>query len=255
MAMKRDFPESEKRLCGGCGSSERWLLHYIRLRGTFQRLCTNCLLKNHPGLFCPVCLDVFDFDHPPPPRDRVMCVKCPSIAHNACANCASFECPPCSQSSTFSFFNFDRDATASGGGAAAQLLGRESAKAFVAAAKIAANSMKKAAAAARSDAERRVKEAVSAKKRAREALEVLAFLVSKEKVEKGEMNSGRVEQQKAKSETTNPAAMQVLASLATSMAAEGTNGVRPNQLQSNDMEEGGKVSLSGVAINRAILSS
>ncbi|XP_061991840.1 uncharacterized protein LOC133709906 [Rosa rugosa] len=240
MAMKRDLPESDKRLCRGCGSSERWLLHYIRLRGTFQRLCTNCVLKNHPGLFCPVCLDVFDFDHPPQARDRVMCVKCPSIAHNDCANCASFECPPCSQSA-FSFFNFDRNS--GGADAAAMLLGKESAKAFVAAAKIAANSMKKAAAAARSDAERRVKEAVSAKKRAREALEVLAFLVNKEKEEKdskggGELNSGRVEHQKQKSET-NPGAMQVLANLATSMATEGTNGVRDNQLQTNDMEEGG----------------
>ncbi|XP_050373943.1 uncharacterized protein LOC126791529 [Argentina anserina] len=229
MAMKRPLPESEKRLCGGCGSSERWLLHYIRLRGTFQRLCTNCVLKNHPGLFCPVCLDAFDFDHPLPARERVMCVKCPSIAHLACANSPSFQCPPCSSSSAAAFSFFSNAA-----------LGRESAMAFVAAAKIAANSMKKAAAAARSDAERRVREAVSAKKRAREALEVLAFLVSKEKEEKdskgggGELNSG----QKAKSEMMNPGAMQVLANLATSMATEGTNGVRPNQLQSNDREEG-----------------
>ncbi|KAK9934138.1 hypothetical protein M0R45_021292 [Rubus argutus] len=248
MAMKRDLPEPDKRLCGGCGSSERWLLHYIRLRGSFQRLCTNCVLKNHPGLFCPVCLDVFDFDNPPPARDRVMCVKCPAIAHNDCANCASFECPPCSQSNAanFSFFNFNRNGDGGGGGgggdeSAALLLGQESAKAFVAAAKIAANSMKKAAAAARIDAERRVKEAVSAKKRAREALEVLAFLVTKEKDDKDskvgerELNAAP---QKPKSET-NPGAMQVLANLATSMATEGTNGLRSNQGQTTDMEEGG----------------
>lgn len=101
--------------------------------------------------------------------------------------------------------------------------------------------MKKAAAAARIDAERRVKEAVSAKKRAREALEVLAFLVTKEKEDKDskvgerELNSAH---QKPKSET-NPGAMQVLANLATSMATEGTNGLRSNQGQTTDMEEGG----------------
>ena len=57
---------------------------------------------------------------------------------------------------------------------------KESAKVLVAAARIAAASMSKAAAAARIDAERRGKEAALAWKKAREALEHVAYLVAKE---------------------------------------------------------------------------
>lgn len=53
---------------------------------------------------------------------------------------------------------------------------------LLAAAKIAAASMSKAAAGARAEAERRAKEAAFTRKRAREALEHVAFLVAKERM-------------------------------------------------------------------------
>lgn len=58
---------------------------------------------------------------------------------------------------------------------------KESARALVAAARIAAATMNRAAQTARIEAERRVKEAASARKRAREALERVALLSLKEK--------------------------------------------------------------------------
>ncbi|WZY73409.1 hypothetical protein YC2023_012266 [Brassica napus] len=58
-----------------------------------RRLCTDCLLKEHRHLFCPVCLDV-----PPPPEESIVCHNCPSVAHLACP-----PPPPCSDPN-FSFF-------------------------------------------------------------------------------------------------------------------------------------------------------
>lgn len=62
----------------------------------------------------------------------------------------------------------------------------DSARVLLAAAKIAALSMGKAAVAARGEAERRVKEAAYTRKRAREALEHVAYLVGKEKAKRRE---------------------------------------------------------------------
>ncbi|XP_062176056.1 uncharacterized protein LOC133880819 [Alnus glutinosa] len=159
--------------CGGCGSSEKWVLHTIRQRGSYRRICTDCVLKNHPSLFCPLCLVVFDKESSPLPplSDRLMCLHCSTIAHRSCAGSSpSFLCPPCSNPS-FAFF----DPTPK------RAIDLELAKALLAAARIAATSIHKAAAAARVDAERRVKEAAFARKKAREALDGIAFLfVAKE---------------------------------------------------------------------------
>ncbi|ESR32473.1 hypothetical protein CICLE_v10005819mg [Citrus x clementina] len=200
--MKRD-QQSE---CGVCGnSSERLLLHNVRHRGTYRRLCSNCVLKTHQGLFCPICLQVYD-PSPPPPNARRICAKCPSIIHSSCSSSSSssaiaaaaaatssssFICPPCSNPN-FTFFNVNNkkpkvngDTTAparvSNNDVNERLVDVGSAKALVAAAKIAALSMSKAAAVARVEAERRVKEAALAKKRAREALERLLNLAAEEK--------------------------------------------------------------------------
>ncbi|KAK9288430.1 hypothetical protein L1049_016887 [Liquidambar formosana] len=174
--------------CGGCSSGERLLLHNVRHRGTYRRLCTACVLKNHPGSFCPICFHVFD--ELPPANERVICLKCPSISHLACVGfdvANRYECPPCANPN-FAFFDV-RVLNASikgidGESAANETkrgINKDSARALLAAARIASTSMSKAAAVARVEAERRVKEAALAKKRAREALERVAYLVSKEK--------------------------------------------------------------------------
>ncbi|XP_017974855.1 PREDICTED: uncharacterized protein LOC18603771 [Theobroma cacao] len=182
--------------CGGCSVPGRLLLHNVRYRASYRRLCTNCVLKNHQGLFCPICLEVFN--ESPPPHQRLICLKCPSISHLSCSSSSSqssFTCPPCSNPN-FSFFNVDPNITNKKpkstpdhqGGSnddhdndkKKRVIDREAAKALLAAAKIAAASMSKAAAVARVEAERRVKEATLAKKRAKEALERLAFLARKD---------------------------------------------------------------------------
>ncbi|KAF9673220.1 hypothetical protein SADUNF_Sadunf10G0001700 [Salix dunnii] len=164
--------------CGICGTEDRYLLHNVRHRTpSYRRLCTNCLLKDHRGLFCPFCFIVYE---EPLQNDRSMCNKCPSIAHKLCIpstypHHSPFICPTCS-SPGFSFINPNRNGDFSSG----RVIDKDSARALVAAAKIAAISMTKAAALARVEAEKRVKEATFAKKRAREALERLAYLAAKE---------------------------------------------------------------------------
>lgn len=189
--------------CGGCGGDRRWVLHNVRHRAAYRRLCTNCILKTHQGLFCPFCFQVYEESLPP--KDRLMCLKCPSISHLSCVPCShphstpSFLCPACSIPN-FSFFNLD--SSSSSGNNSGKPIDKDSARALVAAAKIAAVSMTKAAAVARVEAERRVKEATLAKKRAREALERLAFLAAKEKQNKGAVKES-VQQQHKVSNNSN----------------------------------------------------
>lgn len=78
---------------------------------------------------------------------------------------------------------------------------KESAKSLVAAAKIAAATLSKAASGARTEAERRAKDAALARKKAREALERVAFLSLKEKereVKASANGLGLVQEQKMK---------------------------------------------------------
>ncbi|KAE8730982.1 Ribosomal protein L3 plastid isoform 1 [Hibiscus syriacus] len=194
--MKRD----QLSECGGCGTPERFFLHNLRHRASYRRLCTNCILKNHQGLFCPICLEVFN--EPPPPHQRLICVKCPSVSHFSCSCSSSsslsqsFTCPPCSNPN-FSFFNLtnkkpkstpdhpggstpEDDDNDNNPSAKTRVMDKETAKALLAAAKIAAVSMTKAATVAKTEAERRVKEATLAKKRAKEGLERLALLARKD---------------------------------------------------------------------------
>ncbi|XP_009369704.2 uncharacterized protein LOC103959086 [Pyrus x bretschneideri] len=236
MAMRRDEPELERRLCGVCGSSERWFLHYIHHKGAFQRLCTNCVLQNYRGLYCPLCLDYFD--QPLPARDRVMCVKCPSVSHPACVLVANssfhgFECHSCPQG--YLFFTLNRPQNDANDAKTACLIDKANAKALVAAAKIAAASMAKAAVLARTDSERRVREAVLAKKKAREALEKLSSLVNKQKQQDskaGDVVSGPESlngKPKLESSDGIPAAPKIV-------KAEGSNGLVGDRLKMGNVD-------------------
>ncbi|XP_043726031.1 uncharacterized protein LOC122672635 isoform X1 [Telopea speciosissima] len=182
--MVRD-PASE---CSCCGSEERWLLHNIRHhRGSLRRVCTSCVLKLHPGSFCPHCFEVYDGSLPL--HERVMCLKCSSVSHLACVgleNARQNVCPSCLNPSSV-FFDVgssnakskvsNRESVPAG---SLGVIDQKLAKVFLSAARIAASSMAKAAALARVEADRRVKEAALTRKRAKEALERVASLMAKE---------------------------------------------------------------------------
>ncbi|KAL7082215.1 hypothetical protein ACP275_14G085700 [Erythranthe tilingii] len=185
-------------VCGNCRVEERLLLlHHVRHRSVFLRLCTTCVLRLHSHNFCPTCFQVYP--PPPPSNDGVRnCSKCYSVTHTHCADSAgggggptfppaSYICPLCLHPDKPVFklksakeANVDIGA----GDDCTVMMDRDSAKKFMAAAKIAAASMNSAAAAAKGEAERRAKEAAVAKRRAKESLEHVARLVVKEKLQK-----------------------------------------------------------------------
>ncbi|XP_076907939.1 uncharacterized protein LOC143564598 [Bidens hawaiensis] len=176
-------------ICGQCGIVEPKLLHHIRLRGNFRRLCTSCVLRLHPQFFCPACLGVYDRS---PPDDAVVCYKCYSSSHPACVlssaptPVASRNPSPCASclNPNLLLFNLTRlDA------AGFRVVDVNSARLLLAAAKIAAMSMSKAEVAAASEAERRSKEAAYTKKRAKEALDHVVKLMGKEKMNMLENNN------------------------------------------------------------------
>ncbi|KAF8392659.1 hypothetical protein HHK36_023008 [Tetracentron sinense] len=190
--MKRDQPSN----CGGCGSDELWLLHNVRHRGIYRRLCTSCVLKSFPGSFCPICYEFFEGSSPS--NDDVLCLKCPSISHSACVGldvAPRYVCPPC-ENPSFLFFDIGGSSKTSKGCDGKSVgIDQKSGKVLLAAARIASFSMNKATATARVEMEKRAKEAALTKKRAKEALERVALLASKEK-EKGVPVSAPVVEQK-----------------------------------------------------------
>ncbi|XP_071723677.1 uncharacterized protein [Rutidosis leptorrhynchoides] len=161
-----------KESCGICANQKsqvddesRWILHNIHHKAAFCLLCTNCVLKNNADAFCPICLEVYDEGRCPPPPLRLMCLKCPSISHSSCITTtdSGFTCPTCSNPD-FLFFKFGRhshDAEDT-----RRLVDKNSSKALVAAAKVASMSMNRAATQARFEAQKRVKDAIMAKKKA-----------------------------------------------------------------------------------------
>ncbi|KAL3752442.1 uncharacterized protein LOC104434078 [Eucalyptus grandis] len=198
--------QQQCRQCGA-GAGERWLLHNVHHEAGYRLLCTHCVLSCFRGNFCPICLQVFD--SPPHPNQCVKCLNCRSLSHVSCVTSSSntnhhFHCPFCANPK-FRFLSLgplpngnDKRLRADGNagleaitrGAAVgddrgddvrRVIDRESAKALVAAAKIACTTMSKAAANERFKAEVKVKEAALARKRAREALERVAFLTLREK--------------------------------------------------------------------------
>ncbi|PON69581.1 Zinc finger, FYVE/PHD-type [Parasponia andersonii] len=162
--------------CGNCGSQKRWVLHHVRIRGIHRRLCTSCVLRLHPSSFCPTCFQFYDSNNNVPPSSkRLTCSKCSSFTHSHCAptnqppSSSAYLCPPCA-SPNFVFFDIGSDPN--------RAIDKRLALILLCAAKISAASMNKAVILARGEAERRVREAALARKRAREALDNLAVLVS-----------------------------------------------------------------------------
>ncbi|KAJ6810357.1 putative translation initiation factor IF-2 isoform X1 [Iris pallida] len=154
--------------CGGdgCLARDSCPLHFVRHRGVLCRLCTSCVLKYHPGSFCCLCFSVLDPSAVPPPsqpQPLVHCSKCTSVSHLSCLPSpdlsSRFVCPCCQHPDGFTFFE------------RRQQIDLASARPLLAAARLAAGSMRLAAAAARAEAERKAKEAVVARKRAREMVE------------------------------------------------------------------------------------
>ncbi|KAL0719303.1 hypothetical protein Bca4012_068627 [Brassica carinata] len=158
-----------ERECAACGEQEAFFTHAVNAH---RRLCTDCLLKEHRNLFCPICLDV-----PPPQEESITCLNCPSITHLHCPPPpppTPFTCPPCSDPN-FSFF------PKSHGDGGETVLDQESANALVAAANISAVLMNNEAGELKKEANKKILAAKEAKKRAKEALGNLQDLVVKQK--------------------------------------------------------------------------
>ncbi|XP_021898924.1 uncharacterized protein LOC110815436 [Carica papaya] len=168
--------------CGNCGSNNRWLLHNVRLRDMYRRLCTSCVLRLHPSSFCPSCFTFYD-SGPPHPSKRLSCSKCSSFTHSHCAPSSPtpYLCPPC-KDSKFSFFdvNAPNNNNSNNPNCPVRFIDKKLADALLCAAKIASASMGKGVIIARAEAERRVREAAVARKRAKEALEKMSLIYSKE---------------------------------------------------------------------------
>ncbi|WCJ26846.1 hypothetical protein M5689_008634 [Euphorbia peplus] len=168
--------------CLNCGTKDSYIIHNVRLRGIYRRLCTACVLRLHPGSFCPYCFTFYDSVLPPPSK-RLPCSSCSSHTHTHCVPnhppTAAFLCPPCADPG-FNFVNLDRTKT--------RVIDKEMAGVLLCAAKIAACSMAKAEVVARGDAEKRVKEAAVCRKRAREALEHVALVARRMEGEGGEVS-------------------------------------------------------------------
>ncbi|KAL3814607.1 hypothetical protein ACJIZ3_015875 [Penstemon smallii] len=200
MQIKSDHPTTAaapaSTACVQCGAKERWLLHNVRHRGVFRRLCTTCVLRLHPQSFCPTCFQVYP---PPPSNDAVLsCFKCYSSTHSHCVASPAptpYICTLCANPTGPIFkLKTAKDSNVvineGEGEGECRVMDGDAAKKLLAAAKISAVSMNKAAVAAKAEAERRAKEAAFARKRAKEALEHVAFLVVKDKLRKKEVFSG-----------------------------------------------------------------
>ncbi|RYR75959.1 hypothetical protein Ahy_A01g000560 [Arachis hypogaea] len=105
-------PSSSCNTCGaftgGCT-----FLHSLSYQASSRRYCTDCLLKKNHGLFCPICFQVYDGTLSP--HLRLLCLRCPAIAHRSCVTSNSglpsasyFKCPACSDPN-FSYFRPRRE--------------------------------------------------------------------------------------------------------------------------------------------------
>ncbi|KFK39080.1 hypothetical protein AALP_AA3G198400 [Arabis alpina] len=186
-------PDQNRRQCIACGESEPSFIHTVSKNGVFRRLCTDCLLKEHRELFCPVCLVAFV--DVPPPNARIICLDCSSITHLACSpppsSSSSFTCPPCSDPN-FSFFPKSHLPSSDQIGENVETpLDTESGKALLAAAEIAVVSMNNAVAQLKNEAVKKILDAKMAKMRAKEALANLQDLVVRQKASENNDNPSK----------------------------------------------------------------
>ncbi|KAL0384705.1 UNVERIFIED_CONTAM: hypothetical protein Sradi_2864800 [Sesamum radiatum] len=174
-------PFMDTRDCQLCNSMDPITLHNIPHRGAFALLCTACVLRHNPGSFCPLCFDVYEDtanNKRPAAHSHIVCLRCPAVVHAACLPSTRsfpsfrYTCPQCSLPSS-SFFDFGRS-----NGGSTTVFTRDLAKQLLCAAKIASVAMHRAAAVARTVAEQKVREALLARQRAKEAIERVAHLMA-----------------------------------------------------------------------------
>ncbi|KMT14131.1 hypothetical protein BVRB_4g079530 [Beta vulgaris subsp. vulgaris] len=214
LQLPQSLSSSAAKSCFNCNSDNNWILHNIRIQPGCKKLCTSCVLKLHPTSFCPTCFNLHDPNslNPLPPSSSsssssnhrtLTCLKCNSVSHITCVPPntpkSPYLCPPCSNPS-FKFFDFKKprkihhdqpqsDGGGNGGGNGSggshskkvledeiQYLDERAARVLLLAAKISTISINKAAAQARTEVERRVREAALARKRAKEAIDLVVSL-------------------------------------------------------------------------------
>ncbi|KAI3445497.1 hypothetical protein Pfo_002162 [Paulownia fortunei] len=180
----------EIRECQVCRSVDPIILHNVPHRGAFALLCTACVLRHHRGSFCPLCFDVYEettTNKGPSAQSRVMCLRCPALVHLTClpsnrsSSAFRYLCPQCSHPS-FSFFD-SGPAACTSNGSSTIVFTSDLAKQLLCAAKIASVTMHKAAAMARADAEQKVREALLARQRAKEAIDRVAYLMANQQTQ------------------------------------------------------------------------
>lgn len=124
--------------CIQCGGEEGRLLHYLRLRGVFSEVCTDCFLRHHPHAFCPICYLVYESESPIPDSSNhamVTCSSCNSSSHITCvvpAHSQPYICLLCTNPNSPLFILQD----AAGGGM--KIFGKRAARVWHAATKITA---------------------------------------------------------------------------------------------------------------------
>ncbi|PIA37927.1 hypothetical protein AQUCO_02900051v1 [Aquilegia coerulea] len=208
--MKRSQEEQQPQVssvskCEGCNITELCvLLHRIRYDGVFRRVCTSCVLRLHPGLFCSVCCEVFE-NESSIQVDKVHCLKCTSLAHIDCvlqynpdAPCL-YICPTCAIPN-FTFFDIPSSSSSSSsssthnkkirGNCSSNVGGRKIdlklATVFRAASFFALVSMKNAAASANKEADLRIGESLIARGKVAQALEHYSIVSNQAKEEEEE---------------------------------------------------------------------
>ncbi|GAA0140110.1 hypothetical protein LIER_01527 [Lithospermum erythrorhizon] len=181
------------KVCGNCGVDGHKILHNVRHRGIFRRLCTSCVLRLHPQSFCPTCFVVYQT--PIIPNSVVTCVKCYSSSHSTCVGPAQqprYYCPMCVGGGEPVFVLRKPCEGSLGIEEGGVVIDERGARVLVAAAMISSLSMNEAEVAARAVAERRAKDAAVTRKRAMQALDYMAMIASREKMKKIESLPGPV---------------------------------------------------------------
>ncbi|KAL1831888.1 hypothetical protein ACET3Z_001539 [Daucus carota] len=186
-----ELTPANSTICGQCKSESSPFLHYIKHRGLFRRLCTTCVLRFNSQSFCPSCFSLYN-PTTPLQDSTTPCSKCYSISHSSCIEgllggsqvnnnpnklnnkpnnpSIPYVCPLCNSPPVFRVTKNE-------------VIDKKSAAALLAAARISYDSMCKAKAVARAEVDKRGKEAWSTKKRARDAIEHVASIQERLKVE------------------------------------------------------------------------